>query len=301
MAEARKWQGKTAGGKFGQRFLLTFLKHFKVTALYPVLWVIIPFCLLFARKPNRALYRYFHDIRGYGKWQALRATARNAHTFGKVVIDKFAIWAGRADQFHIKLENPGLTQQLLRQEKGVLIAGSHIGNFELLGSSFQHHEKTINVIIYGGESEQLSQQRNTVFGGNQVNLIPVADDMSHLFTIKNALDNGEVVAILCDRLFGSPKKKTVDFLGHPADFPIGPFRLAAQMEIPVLSVFVMKEKRLHYTCRATLLTVEENTTLNQKCDSLVEQYVHSIEETLHQYPHQWFNLFDFWNLEKQSQ
>lgn len=297
MADSRQWQGKTSGGKFGQRFLLTFLKYFKVTVLYPILPLIIPFCLLFATKPNRALYHYFHNIRGYSKWKSLRSTARAAYTFGKVVIDKFAIWAGRSDQFRIDLQHPEITQQLLEQDKGVLIAGSHIGNFELLGPTLQHNQKKINVIIYGGEAEALSRQRDIVFGGNNVNLVPVTQDMSHLFTIKNALDNGEVVAILCDRLFGSPKKKTVDFIGKPADFPIGPFRLAAQMDIPVLSVFMMKERKRNYTGYVVPLHTETGMTVTQKVDALVEQYVKSLEDMLAQYPCQWFNLYDFWNIE----
>lgn len=297
MAEAQQWQGKTSGGKFGQRFLLSFLKRFKVTALYPVLLLIIPFCLLFARKPNRALYHYFHNIHGYGWWKSLCATARTAHTFGKVVIDKFAIWAGRSDQFHIDLQKPELTQQLLNQEKGVLIAGSHIGNFELLGPTLQHNQKRVNVVIYGGEAETLKHQRDSVFSQNDVNLVPVTQDMSHLFTIKNALDNGEVVAILCDRLFGSPKKKTVNLLGHPADFPIGPFRLAAQMDIPVLSVFMIKGKKRNYTGFVTPLHTDESMTTPQKVDALVEQYVQSIEDILKEYPCQWFNLYEFWQHE----
>lgn len=301
MAEARQWQGKTKGGNFGQRFLLSFLKHFSVRALYPTLLLIIPFCLLFARKPNRALYRYFHDIRGYSRWRALRSTARNAFNFGKVVIDKFAIWAGRSDQFRVVQEHPEIPQRLFEQEKGALFAGYHVGNFELLASAFKDNLKRINVIIYGGESEMLSKQRASVFGENHVNLIPVTADMSHLFAIKNALDNGEVVAILCDRLFGSPKKKTLDLLGHPADFPIGPFRLAAQMDVPVLSVAVLKEKGLRYICRTTLLEVDSDSTPNQKCDLLMEQFVKSMDDVLRQYPEQWFNLYDFWNLEKQSQ
>ena len=135
MAEAQQWQGKTSGGKFGQRFLLSFLKRFKVTALYPVLLLIIPFCLIFARKPNRALYHYFHNIHGYGWWKSLCATARTAHTFGKVVIDKFAIWAGRSEQFQVAHEHPEIAQRLFEQEKGALFAGSHIGNFELLAAA----------------------------------------------------------------------------------------------------------------------------------------------------------------------
>ena len=298
MAEARQWQGKTKGGTFGQRFLLSFLKRFRVTVLYPTLLLIIPFCLIFAHKPNRALYRYFHDILGYDRWRALRSTARNAYTFGKVVIDKFAIWAGRCDQFQVVQEHPEVSQQVFEQEKGALLAGSHIGNFELLATAFKEKPKKINVIIYGGESEMLSRQRASMFGQSQVNLIPVTADMSHLFTIKNALDNGEVVAILCDRLFGSPKKKTLDFLGHPADFPVGPFRLAAQMDVPVLSVAVLKEKGLRYNCRTTLLDVDPDIPSNQKCDMLMEQYVKSLEDVLRQYPEQWFNLYYFWNLDK---
>ena len=144
----------------------------------------------------------------------------------------------------------------------------------------------------------LAEQRSSTFAKNEVNLIPVKEDMSHLFTIKNALDNGEVVAILCDRLFGSPKKKSLDFLGHPADFPLGPFRLATQLEVPVLSVAVLKEKGLHYTCRTTLLDSESGNSLNEKCDNLMKQYVQSLENVLRQHPEQWFNLFDFWNLER---
>ena len=298
MEEARKWQGKTKGGKFGQRFLLSFLKRFRVTVLYPTLLLIIPFCLIFARKPNRALYRYFRDIRGYGRWCALRSTARNAYNFGKVVIDKFAIWAGRSDQFRIDMEHPEITRQLLQQDKGVIVAGAHIGNFELLGPSFKQENKKINVVIYGGESEALSRQRSSVFGENNVNLVSVTSDMSHLFTIKSALDNGEVVAILCDRLFGSPKKKNIDFLGHPADFPVGPFRMAVQMDVPMLSVAVMKEEGLRYSCHPTLLNMDSGISPNQKCDMLMEQYVKSLEDILQQYPEQWFNLYDFWNLEK---
>ena len=294
MAEAQQWQGKTSGGNFGQRFLLWYLKRFNVTALYPVLPFIIPFCLLFARKPNRALYHYFHNIHGYGVCKALRATARTAYLFGKVVIDKFAIWAGRSDQFHIDLEHPEITERLLNQEKGVLIAGSHIGNFELLGPTLKHHQKRVNVVIYGGEAEALQQQRDLVFGKNDVNLVPVTADMSHLFTIKNALDNGEVVAILCDRLFGSPKKKRVNLLGHPADFPVGPFRLAAQMDIPVLSVFMIKGRKRHYTGLVTPLQVDEALTVPQKSDALVEQYVKSIDDILQKHPCQWFNLYEFW-------
>lgn len=302
MAEARQWRGKTGGGKFGQRFLLSFLKHFRVTLLYPVLWFVTPFTLLFARKANRALYLYFHDILGYNPRQTFRSVARTLYTFSKMVVDKFAIWAGASDQFNIHVENPEPFEKLLGQEKGFILAGSHIGNFELLGYYLKQDKKPINVIIYGGESETLVQPRNSAFSSMNIKTVPVLPDLSHLFTIKNALENGEIVAILCDRIFGSSKKKSIDFLGHPADFPIGPFRIAAQLDVPVLSAFLMKEKRRDYTGFIVPLSTETaNDSTTSKIDTLITQYVKTLETTLKKYPHQWFNLYDFWNLEQKSE
>lgn len=300
MAEVKQWRGKTSGGKFGQKFLLTTLKYVRVTAFYPWLLLIIPFCLLFARKPNRALYRYFHDIRGYNRWKAFRSTARNAHTFGKVVIDKFAIWAGRSDQFTIDLHGGEVIEEAVSSNKGIIIAGSHIGNFELLGACLKQGKKPINAIVFGGESRMLQQSRSDVFGQKNIKLIPVADDMSHLFAIKNALDAGEIVTILCDRIFGSPKKQTIKFIGHDADFPAGPFRLAALMDIPVFSAFVMKEKGRHYACDIVPIH-STGESEKDRMTSLVVNYAKSIEDKLKQYPEQWFNLYDFWNLESSKE
>lgn len=297
MAETQQWKGKTAGGTFGQKFLFFALKHVKAKNFYIVLYPIIPFCLLFARKTNKAIYQYFHTILGYGKWAAFKANVRTAFTFGKVVIDKFALLAGRSEQFKVTIQNNEVFESLISQPKGFILAGSHIGNFELLGHCLKQDIKPINSIIYGGESAVLQAKRNSTFEENNVRLIPVTQDMTHLFALKNALDNGEIVTILCDRLFGSTKKMSVDFLNHPADFPIGTFKMAVQLDVPVVSVFLMKEKGMQYTGHLVPLEIDPNaTTTTEKVKSMLAQYVKSMEETLQEYPHQWFNLYDFWKL-----
>lgn len=295
MAESQQWRGKTAGGTFGQKFLFFALKHIKAKNFYFVLYPIIPFCLLFARKANRAIYNYYHHIWGYGKWEAFKANVRTAFTFGRVVIDKFALLAGRSEQFQVSIQNPEVFEKLLSQDKGVILAGSHIGNFELLGHCLKQDSKPVNGVIYGGESAVMQARRSSTFGENNVKLIPVAQDMSHLFAIKNALDNGEIVTILCDRLFGSNKKKRMDFLGHPADFPIGTFRMAAQLEVPVISVFLIKGKGSQYNGHLVPLTIPEGvTSVTEKVENLLRQYVKTLEDTLRQNPEQWFNFYEFW-------
>lgn len=46
----KKWEGKTGGGQFGQKFLLHFLKHVHVRFLYPILYLVIPFTLFSHQK-----------------------------------------------------------------------------------------------------------------------------------------------------------------------------------------------------------------------------------------------------------
>lgn len=295
MAESQQWRGKTAGGTFGQKFLFFALKHIKAKNFYFVLYPIIPFCLLFARKVNRAIYNYYHRIWGYGKWEAFKANVRTAFTFGRVVIDKFALLAGRSEQFEVNILNNEVFEQLLQQPRGFILAGSHIGNFELLGHCLKQNVKPINSIIYGGESAVMQARRDSTFEENNVRLIPVTPDMAHLFALKNALDNGEIVTILCDRLFGNNKKKRMDFLGHPADFPIGTFRMAAQLEVPVISVFLIKGKGSQYNGHLVPLTIPEDvTSVTEKVENLLRQYVKTLEDTLRQNPEQWFNFYEFW-------
>lgn len=297
MAANQQWSGKTAGGTFGQKFLFFALRYIKVKYFYIVLYPIIPFCILFARKLNNAIFDYYHQILGHGKWASFKGNIRTAFQFGRVVIDKFALLAGRSDQFEVTIRNNEVFDELLKQDKGFILAGSHIGNFELLGHCLKQNRKNINSIIFGGESQVLQAKRDATFEQNNVKLIPVTPDMAHLFALKNALDNGEIVTILCDRLFGSPKKMTMDFLGHSCDFPVGTFRMAVQLEVPMVSVFLMKEKGARYTGYLVPLTIDsaaESTT--DKVKSLLSQYVKSLEDSLQAYPEQWFNLYDFWNL-----
>jgi len=301
MPENRQWKGKTDGGVFGQQFLLHALRRIPVKVFYPVLYLIIPFCLLFARKANRPIYQYYRQMIGLGKWDAFRGNVRTAFVFGRVVLDKFAIWAGNKKQFqiHRRHEDEALIDQLLSHEKGFIFAGSHIGNFELMGQAMEQDRKRINCIIFGGESRLVQSHRDEVFEKNNVNLIPVSADMSHLFAIKEALDKGEVVAILSDRMFDSNKKETVPFLGHPADFPIGIFRIAAMLDVPIISAFMLKMKGTHYQCHLVPLecpTSEKSSTAKAK--ALLFEYVHSLESVLKEHPEQWFNFFDFWHLEE---
>jgi len=293
--QKKEWEGTTQGGRYGQGFLYWILAVVKVSFLYPILFGVIPFYLIFGRKSYKAIFSYFRRQHHLSRWKAFWSTYRNHLIFGKVVLDKFALLAGNHQQFSVDVENNDYFNALAESNKGFFIVSAHVGNFELIVHFFQQNKKKINGIIFGGESENLQKRRVKILQNFNVNLIPVSTDMSHLFAIKKAIEEGEIVSIPCDRLWGSTKKYTANFLNGEAHFPIGTFRFAAQLEAPVLTMFVMKEKGLHYRAYLKSLEPLQNEKSSQKqAEHLAKQYIALLENIVRKYPEQWFNYYDFW-------
>lgn len=291
----RQWSGKTDGGNFGQRFLLTTLRTIPVRCFYPVLALAVPVYCVVNRKAFASIRRYFQDIHHYSPWKSFWKTIQNHLIFGKVVLDRFAILAGNAKQFRIDVPDSEGFLHLLEQPGGFIVAGSHVGNFEIVGHFFNQDKKPINIVVYDGENATLQNRRRASFLAHNVKMIPVCEDLSHIFSIKAALDQGEIVAIVCDRVFGSGKTLTLDFMGRPADFPLGTFVLAAQMECPVVSLVSVKERGTRYHGFVKVFDQpEERVNIRGRSRLIAEQYAEFLGSVVRQYPEQWFNFYDFW-------
>lgn len=152
------------------------------------------------------------------------------------MLDKFAVYAGRKNFFNVKITGNEYFHQLLdNSQKGFIVASLHVGNFEISGYLLAQNKKRINVLIFGGESREIMKNRKKVFETNNICAVPVDNDMSHIFTINEALQNSEIVSMPCDRSLGSDKALSCRFLNGEACFPHGAFVLAAIFDVPVLN------------------------------------------------------------------
>ncbi|MCQ2059899.1 MAG: hypothetical protein MJY71_08775 [Bacteroidaceae bacterium] len=290
----RNWKGTTGGGKIGQTALIWIFKAVRPDFLYPLLYLIIPFYMLFAHKGYIVTYQYFKQIHGYGTFKAFISTYLNHVVFGKVVLDKFALLAGR--KFPVEIAN---NYNPVDIDKAAIIAGAHVGNFELCGHCVNHCGKKIYSLVYGGESMVLQQKRTQAISNFGVELISVQPDMSHIFTLSNALSEGNFAAMACDRAFGSSKCFSMQFCGILAEFPMGPFALAAKTECNIYTINIIKGKRLGYKLYIEQLDTASNEysdkkSIRSKAEYICSQYVRSLEKIVMQYPLQWFNYYQFW-------
>lgn len=78
---------------------------------------------------------------------------------------------------------------------------------------------------------------------------------------------------------------------------MGSFLLAAQLNVPMVSLYVMRERGMTYHIICKQIAVDRSKYRNSReiARALCQVYVQQLEDVLKAYPHQWFNFYDFWN------
>lgn len=181
----KQWAGNTFGTTTMHRWLVKVLRHSD-----PRIWYVfndifvVPMCMLLS-PGARIAWHYFRRRWHYGWLKAAWMTFYNHVLFAQVVIDKFALYAGK--RMHINIVNYDLFQRLASQKAGFVILSAHIGNYEMAGYELVSDKKRFNALVYGQEKATVMEGRQGLFSGNNIRMIPIQSDMSHLFTMEKAL------------------------------------------------------------------------------------------------------------------
>lgn len=289
----KQWAGTTYGSGGLHKSLIWTLRFIDVRLLYLFASVfVVPVCLIL-NDSRRTAYRYFRDRHGYGRIRAAWATYINHCKFAQVVIDKFAMYAGK--KFEVEVIGMDRFNELASKDEGFLHLSSHIGNYEIAGYTLVSERKTINAVVYAHEKASVMENRNNMFTKTNIRMITLRQDMSHLFEIDQALCNGDIVSFPTDRFMGLAKCVECTFLGKTAKFPQGPFSVATMRGLDVLAVNVMKTGLVKYRIYVTPLQYDKEAPRREQLRQLSQAYVAELEKRVLEYPEQWYNFFDFWN------
>lgn len=289
------WKGTTGGTTWMQQKLIAFLGWINLPFAYSLMALVIPFYMIFNHKGYLAQYHFFRRRMRHGVMQSFWHVYLNHFTFGQIILDRFATYGGA--KFNVEIEGNEVFLSKISQPEGFIQLSSHIGNFELAGYMLSQDQKPINALIFGGETNTVMQNRQRIFEHTNISLIPVGTDMAHVYAMNNALEQGEIVSMPGDRVFGSQKSITCDFLGSKAEFPMGPFILAATREVPVLSIFVMKKSTRDYQIYVREVALPADctaTSARARSAALAQEFARQLEAVVKQYPNQWFNYYEFW-------
>lgn len=286
------WKGKTRGGLLGYKIFIFVLQKSGLGAAYGLLRLVAAYFILFAPTASKSMYRYFREILKYPHNRAMTALYQNYYLFGQTLLDKIALMAGINTRFTYTCDGVEHLQEMQVLNKGGFLISAHLGNWEVAGHLLgQQLQIPINIVMFEAEHERIKEYLGQVMHNNRMfNVIPIKQDLSHIFLINKAIRNKEIICLHGDRFVEGSRIASLPFMGEKANFPLGPFTMAAKLGVPYTFVYAVKEGDSHYKLSATPLQESNGQPME-----ILQRYVNSLEEKLRQYPLQWFNYYNFWS------
>lgn len=295
--EAEWLTRRERGTVLGIRTMLFLCTIFGRTVPRIVTAFIMMYYTVFSRAARRASRDYLARIHGHPA--SLYQVYRHLLQFGLVTLDRVFLLKGKLGKFKLSTNGDEHIQGLKRTRRGAILLGAHVGSFEALRALANDEDCRLNILAYLGNARminsvfaKISPQLNT----RVVSLEPGSIDS--LLKVRDLVNDGELVAVLGDRVGLNDREAVVDFLGHPARFPTGPFILASLLECPVyLTMGLYKGgNRYDLYCEpfADVVKLPRGKEKTEALRRYAEQYATRLEYYCRLAPTNWFNFFDFW-------
>ena len=291
----KQWNGKSRGGRFGYQFFVYTIRLLGLRCAYIFLAFIVIYFIPFAPKATRAIWRYNRQKRRLGVLASVKELYCHYYVFGQTLIDKMAMRGGLNEKYRYEFDNYTRFLEILNSGEGVVMMGAHIGSWEAGAGFFGTYGKKINIVMLDAEHQQIKDVLEyNASQENNYNIIPLKQNIiDAMLQIKVALNNGEYICFNGDRYMEKDHTAVVDFMGSKALFPMGLFKIAAKCRVPVVFYYSMREPNRTYRFIFEEPVIDGKMTT----EKLLEQYVKSLEKIVEKYPRQWFNFYDFWNVE----
>lgn len=291
----KQWNGKSRGGRFGYQFFVYTIRLLGLRCAYIFLAFIVIYFIPFAPKATRAIWRYNRQKRRLGVLASVKELYCHYYVFGQTLIDKMAMRGGLNEKYRYEFDNYTRFLEILNSGEGVVMMGAHIGCWEAGAGFFGTYGKKINIVMLDAEHQQIKDVlEENASQENNYNIIPLNQNIiDAMLQIKVALNNGEYICFNGDRYMEKDHTAVVDFMGSKALFPMGLFKIAAKCRVPVVFYYSMREPNRTYRFIFEEPVIDGKMTT----EKLLEQYVKSLEKMVEKYPRQWFNFYDFWNVE----
>lgn len=297
-SQTKHWSGtgQLRGGRLGLWFFITAIRVFGPALVY-VLAVPPALYFSFASPDIAATMDYHRRVFGPQPWWKRRwLVFRHFYAFGRALIDRTAILAGRTRDFSFHFDGEEHLRAAAAEKRGVLILTAHVGNWEAAGQLLSRLDIPINVT---GFDREMPQIRALLAHTSQkkFRLIPLTGGPTDAIPLVAALRRGEIVAMMGDRTYGSPSA-AIPFLGAAASFPIGAYVLAAIAGAPLIHVFSRREPGRHYHFFGFPPQYPQMPAYHERAAYLkncAAHFARDLESVLKPDPFQWYNFYPFWD------
>lgn len=260
-----------------------------------VLHAIVAYFLLFAPSARRASRAYLERV--LPRRVGVRDLYRHLLWFATTIHDRVFLLQGGGRGLQVEVVGAPALLQALAGGRGALLVGAHLGSFEVLRVLGQQRAGLrVAMAMYEDNARKLQTTLQAINPGLGEDIIALGR-LESMLAVRDRLDAGGVVGLLADRTLDAGAQQALPFLGAPAHFPLGPWRLAALLRRPVFFMAGLYLGGNRYQLRFEPLADFSALARAERAaaqDAALRRYVATLEATVRAQPWNWFNFYDFW-------
>lgn len=264
-------------------------------AIRPVLYPLSLYFVLTSPTTRRVSREYLARVLPHPP--RLRDVLRHVFAFASISLDRvFLLTGGHA--FRIDgIYGPGTLETA--RARGTLLFLAHFGSFEVMRvGAVDRHNLPLRIVLDANIGRRFMSALAELNPEIAAGIIDSSDrGVDLVLKVREALEQGSVVGLMVDRARPGDRMVTVNFLGSEAQFPAGPWLLAAALKVPVMVVFGVWRGEDRYEARVEMLaeTIElPRATRDAELVRLVQAYADRLAAQVRGAPYNWLNFFDFW-------
>ncbi|MDH3510048.1 MAG: lipid A biosynthesis acyltransferase [Gammaproteobacteria bacterium] len=291
------WQSRSeAGASFGLRLAAWIALTLGRPTLKFILYFIAFYFLLVRRSERQASRKFLARVTN--KRVSILQVYKHFLTFAQVTADRIYFMVDRSDILPIHINGAENANRFVRQGRGCVMLGSHLGNMEAARDTARKDQGVdIRMVLDRAVSRELIKRLEAINPDFARCLIDAGQPAAQLgLSIGEALKQGDFVGFLGDRYRPGDRTVLCDFMGQPAKFPVGPLLIASVLRAPVVIVFSLYLKGAYEViCEpfsdAFHLPRDDR---EQALQESVQRYADRLALHAERAPYNWFNFYDFW-------
>jgi predicted LPLAT superfamily acyltransferase len=180
--------------------------------------------------------------------------------------------------------------------RGVVLISAHLGNWELMGARLAEYGLPVTIVMFDGVQPAVKAALSAHAARVGFEVLYTDGGPNAAAAMMAALAQGRVLGMMADRSLAG-RSAALPFLGGRAEFPLGPYALAAASGAPLFHVFALRRGRGRYVCQgheAGMLRYRGRAQRGADLERWAGEFAARLEEATRAAPEQWNNFYPFW-------
>ncbi len=260
-----------------------------------LLYPICLYFLIFSKESRIASRQYLARVLDHGP--GIGQILGHYHGFASCALDRVFLLNDQTQLFDVRVHGEEIVLDFLKRGTGCILFGAHFGSFEVARALGRRHPNLqISLVMYEENARKIRTVLNAINPRLAMEVIGLGKPDS-MIAVAQRLEQGAAVGILADRSIGNEDQARYSFLGSPAAFPQGPFRMAVLLRRPVVLMFgVYRSGNRYDVFYETLIdpAAPSPGRRDEQVERAARRYVERLAHHCRDAPLNWFNFYDFW-------